>query len=91
MDTAGRTNISFEVPEFKILESDTNDKSFHKVAVIYTTGLFTLVNSFGEWLILAAGDKPLTEEMQETFTLKMQENLSVISYKEIDMVTYPQV
>ena len=81
-DAAGRMSIPFEVPEFKVLESGITDKSLHKVAVIYTTGTFTLLNSFGEYLVLAEGDKSANDEAVETFTIKLQDNLSVISYCE---------
>jgi hypothetical protein len=84
-DTNGRMNIPFEVPEFKLIESAINDKSLHKVAVIYITGVFTLLDSFGEYLLLATGDQsgPITNPGLETFTLKMQENLSIVNYREI--------
>jgi hypothetical protein len=85
MDAAGRVAIPFDVPEFKVLESGINDKSLHKIAIIYTTDIFTLVNSFGEYLLLATGDQSesIEDPGLETFTLKMQENLSIINYKEI--------
>jgi hypothetical protein len=84
-DTAGRFNIPFDVPEFKVLESGIADKSLHKVAIIYTTDILTLVESFGEYLLLAMGNKSETiaNPCLETFTIKMQENLSIVNYKEI--------
>jgi len=84
-DTAGRMNLSFEFPEFKVMESDINDKNLHKVAIIYSTGIFTLQNNFGEWLVLSTGDNSGHDEMQVTFTVKIQEDLSIISYQGIEM------
>ncbi len=77
-DTAGRMNIPFEVPEFRLLESSVTDPALHKVAIIYLTGAFILVESFGEWLVLAKDNKAT-----ETFTIKIQPELSVISYEPV--------
>jgi hypothetical protein len=84
-DTAGRIAIPFAMPEFKLLESSIHDKSFHKLAVIYVTDVLTLLDSFGEYLLLAIGDQSdsISNPGLETFTIKMQDNLSIISYKEI--------
>jgi hypothetical protein len=84
-DTAGKMNIPFEVAEFKLLESGITDKNLHKAGIIYTTGIFTLVDSFGEYLVLAPGEQVdvITHPGIETFTVKMQENLSIVNYREI--------
>jgi len=84
-DQAGRINIPFAIPEFKILESDITDKSLHKIAITYVTDTFTLVDNFAEYLLLAMGDQtyPTGNQGLETFTLRMQPDLSIISYKEI--------
>ncbi len=84
-DAAGRFNIPFDVPEFKVLESGISDKSIHKVGIIYVTNVFTLVDSFGEYLLLSLGDQSeaITNPGLDTFTIKMQENLSVVNYREI--------
>jgi hypothetical protein len=85
MDSAGRFSIPFAVPEFKLLESGIADNSLHKVAIIYTTDILTLVDSFGEYLVLATGNQSasVANPGLETFTVKMQDNLSVINYREI--------
>jgi hypothetical protein len=84
-DNAGRIMIPFALPEFKVLESSIVDKSLHRVAIIYITSVFTLLDSFGEWLVLAAWDQSetTTSPDMETLTVKMQENLSIVSYSEI--------
>jgi hypothetical protein len=74
-------DILFEIPKFELIASDITSIDAHKVAIIYTTGDLTLVNAFGEYMVLALPDST------ETFTLKMQDNLSVISYKEVDKQT----
>ena len=84
-DTAGRIVIPFALPEFKVLESSIQDKNLHKMAVIYITDVFTLLDSFGEYLLLSIGDQSesISNPGLETFTLKMQDDLSIINYKEI--------
>jgi hypothetical protein len=84
-DTSGRINITFAIPEFKVLESDIIDKGLHKVAITYITDTITLIDSFGEYLLLALGHQtnPAGNQGLETFILKMQDNLSIVNYKEI--------
>lgn len=69
-------SITFEVPKFELIESDTTTMAGHKVALNYITGDLTLLNTFGEYLILTAGDG------EETFTIKLQDGLSISSYRE---------
>lgn len=56
-----------------------------KVAATYITDILTLLNSFGEYMVVAAGDqtKQVNNETIEIFTLKMQPGLSVMQYQEI--------
>ncbi|HKB45633.1 MAG TPA: hypothetical protein VKC90_14645 [Chitinophagaceae bacterium] len=84
-DEAGRINILFVIPEFKVLESGLADKALHKVAITYITDTITLIDSFGEYLLLSLGDQihPAGNQELETFILGMQDNLSIINYKEI--------
>ena len=83
-DTAGRAVIPFAFPEFKVLESDTGDRDLHKVAITYVTDTFTLLENFGEYLLLTSGDPSASTAAEglETFILKMQPGLSVINYRE---------
>lgn len=84
-DEAGRFAIPFSIPEFKVLESGITDKRLHKVAITYVTDVLTLVESFGEYLVLAMGDEveSAANPGLETFTVKMKDNLSVVNYKEV--------
>ena len=84
-DESGRIKIPFLIPEFKLLESDITDKSLHRVAIIYITDTITLIDNFGEYLLLALGDQsqPIGNQGLETFMNKMQDNLSIINYKEV--------
>ena len=73
-------SLPFETAKFELIESDITDKSAHKVAVNYITQTLTLCSVIGEYLVLAKG-KVSADEPAETFTVKMQPNLSVISYQ----------
>lgn len=77
-DTTGKHNIPFAASEFKILESDTLDQMQHRVAITYITDTFTLLNSFGEYLVLATDEDAL-----ESFTVRMQPGLSIVAYQNI--------
>jgi hypothetical protein len=80
-DNAGKS-IIFETPKFELIESDVTDKSVHKIAINYCTGLYTLMATAGEYMILADGDAS-DREMADTITLQMQPELSVFFYKEL--------
>jgi hypothetical protein len=69
-------------------ESDITDFNKHKVAIHYQTGDLILLNSFGEYMVLAQRLVPeLTDS--ETFTIKMQNGLSVVNYRSI--INHPSV
>ncbi len=36
--------LKFETPQFELIESDIDDRSAHKLAIIYTTGTLNLLN-----------------------------------------------
>ena len=78
-DTLGNS-ITFEVPKFELIESDITTIAEHKVALNYITGELTLLNIIGEYLVLTAGSG------EETFTVKMQDGLSISSYQEKNSV-----
>ena len=69
-------SLTFEVPKFELIESDTTTMAAHKVALNYITGELTLLNTFGEYMVLTASDT------DEAFTIKLQDGLSISSYCE---------
>jgi len=75
-DTLGHP-VRFETFLFEIIHSDTTNKSSHTVALVYVTGKLTLVDSFGEYLLLSK------EGEENTFMIRIQEGLSIISYEPI--------
>ncbi|MDN5285621.1 MAG: hypothetical protein JWR38_1895 [Mucilaginibacter sp.] len=74
-------SIAFEIPQFELIESDIDNISAHKVAIIYTTGTLTLMNQLADFMILANGDVSEKPEAN-TFVLKMQNNLAIVSHLE---------
>ena len=84
-DTHGRS-ISFITYTFEIIESGITDKSKHKIAIIYFTGTFALLEVIGDYLLLATGDQPndVFQKNVEAFLLKMQPDLSIVSYQSLE-------
>jgi len=81
-DNLGKS-IKFELPQFELIESDIDNIYVHQIALVYTTGTLTLINQLGEFMILAEGDiSKLTAA--NTFILKMQPNLAIVSYQETE-------
>jgi len=82
-DTLGKS-LDFEMHKFEIIESDIANPAAHKIAITYITGVLTFLDNVGEYMLLAEGDKSdqTSSEPVDTFMLKIQNNLSVISYKQ---------
>ena len=75
-------SILFDVPKFELIESHIANKAMHKIAINYCTGILTLLDIIGEYMILATGDVSDSETVK-SFTLKMQPELSVVFYREL--------
>jgi hypothetical protein len=71
-----------------VLESSATDKSLHRIAVIYITDTMTLIDHFGNYLLLSMGDQSaaIVDETVETFLLAVQDNLSIINYRQLQGV-----
>ncbi len=79
--------ISFEEANFELIESHIEHIALHKVAINYETGLLSLIEIMGEYLLLA--DDILPEQGPiDTFVLRMQPDLSIVSYEEVNQ---PQI
>jgi len=83
-DSLGRSNVPFTTNKFEIIGSDITNKAAHKVAITYISDTVTLVDTVSEYLLLAVGDPFKNEPIEpvETFLVKMQDGLSIISYAE---------
>jgi len=75
----------FEMYRFEVLESDITNALLHKVAVHYISATLTLFEIIGDYLLLAKGDMTTanTTEPAETFLVKVQPGMTIVSYKEI--------
>lgn len=74
--------LSFETARFELIESHTEDISLHKIAINYETAELSLVELFGEYMLLTYDDPANVEQLQ-TFILRMQPDLSIVSYQEV--------
>ena len=77
-------NIVFENYRFELLESNIYNKLAHSVAIHYITENLTLLDSFGDQLLVAYGDtseSSKTAPVENCFLLPLQTNLSIIQYQ----------
>lgn len=80
-------NLLFETHRFELLESDTSNRSAHSVAIYYNTGELSLLNQFGDQLLLAygnrfpeAGTKEGPGQITDSFLVQLRPGLSIVSY-----------
>jgi hypothetical protein len=73
--------IPFSTHQFAIINSDTTNKTKHKVSIIYTTDTLLLLDCMGDHLLLSFESPSKAEEQLETFLVKLVPNLSITSYK----------
>lgn len=82
-DNLDRWPVPFSTHEFEILASDIQDKSAHRVAIVYNTDPVTLINTVGDYFVCAEGNHVETVPgvVIDTFMLRTQPNLSITSYQ----------
>lgn len=80
-------NLLFKTHRFELLESDISSRSAHSVAIYYNTDTLSLLNQFGDQLLLAYGNRfgeAAAEkgfpEITDSFLLQLRPGLSVVSY-----------
>jgi len=81
-ETGAKIQLPFELSEFEIIQSSITNKKLHTVTVTYTTGVCTLLQVIGEYLLLSAGDHNNDEDWQETFLVKPGKTISIVGYLE---------
>ncbi len=87
-DNAGK-QILFEHWQFELVDSDIKKKNLHTVAVIYFTDTITVVDTLGEYMLLALGDQSENiNDISETFVLKMQDGLSITKFQQLQEVMH---
>ena len=72
--------INYETARFELIESHVDDISLHKVAINYETTEMILVDMIGEYLLLSNAAL-MEDEPVDTFMVKMQPSLSIVSYQ----------
>lgn len=80
-------NFVFETYRFEVIESDITNELLHKVAIHYISGTLTLYEIIGEYLLVTRGDKSATKSTEpvETFLIKVQAGMTIVSYKELNI------
>lgn len=78
----GQQPPGFQTHEFRIVHSDLRDRSAHKVAITYYTDVLTLLESFGEQLLMANGDVSQLEagEWVDSFMLRAGPSVTISQY-----------
>src|SRR5260221_6855182 len=81
-DSFGIVKIKFESYTLHIIASDVTDKQAHKVAIIYQTATYSLLDIMGENMILMKGDPNFRSENphSEVLMIAMQPSLSICSW-----------
>jgi len=82
-DNAGK-NIVFDNWQFELIDSDVRHRSQHTIAINYYTDTITVIETLGEYMLLAAGDRSdnLTG-IADCFVLKMQDGLSITKFQQL--------
>lgn len=81
LDNAGVRKLPFERYEFGILASDITDRTQHEVSLTYFTGVVTLYDVIGEYLLMAPGDHQDDKGPVETWLIKVQPHLTIVEYQ----------
>ena len=81
----GLIQPSFESHHFGIIHSDIADRTQHQVVITYYTGSLTLLNSFGENLLLAMGDQSQlpAASLIDTFMIKPSAEVTICQYSDL--------
>lgn len=87
-DSVGQS-VLFDNYRFEVLESDITNANSHTVAIWYYTETLTLLDQFGNYLIVAYGNKTLElstaypQNIENSFLLLLQTGMSISEYAAI--------
>ena len=79
-------SIKFKTYQFNIIDSDITTKLAHEVSISYITDTLSLLDSLGEYLLLAYGNRfvegsdSLVKPIEDTFLLHLAPQVSFSSY-----------
>jgi len=81
----GQVQPGFQTHQFEIVWSHLTERSQHKVAITYFTGVLSLLDSFGDQLLLATGDMThlAAGEWTDSFMLKIDPMITICQYSPI--------
>ncbi|MGN6294563.1 MAG: hypothetical protein ACTHMV_17575 [Chitinophagaceae bacterium] len=81
----GQVQPGFETHQFEIAWSNLADRSQHRVAITYFTGVLSLLESFGDQLLLATGDmtRLAAGEWTDSFMLRINPMITICQYSPI--------
>ena len=79
--------FAFDTYRVEVIKSDITTELLHKVAIHYISATLALYEIIGDYLLLAKGDKTLENSAgpAETFLIKVQPGMTIVSYKEIKL------
>lgn len=80
-DNLGK-QINFETYRFELIESNINDFSKHKIAIVFSTKELTLLHTIGEYLLLASDEDK--DKAESTFLLQVNPNVSITQYAHVN-------
>lgn len=89
-DSLGSKELPFELYHLELIESHIEDRQQHRVAVIYVTPPFTLLNIIGDRLLLVSPEQTGQPDTYDTFMVSLQPQLSITSYKTLEQLQEAQ-
>ena len=82
-DNAGRS-VVFNTCQFELIDSDIRNRSLHTIAINYYTDTITVIETLGEYMLLAEGDRSDNlADIPDCFVLKMQDGLSITKFQQL--------
>jgi hypothetical protein len=84
--------LNYEQPVFELIESDIRQIKAHRVGIKFTTGTLMLHQVIGNNMILSLEDLLHDDrDFIDTFTLPMQSNLAITSYRDLNKQSAPPI
>jgi len=80
-------NIVFNSWQFELIDSDIRNRSQHTIAINYYIDTITVIETLGEYMLLALGDRSESfNDMADCFVLKMQDGLSITKFQQLQQL-----
>ncbi len=82
LDNLGRHFLSFTHYRFEIINSDTEKKENHQAAINFFSEPQQLIDTIGNYMVIAPVNAPMNEDGLQTHTLEMKPFLSICAFKD---------